>query len=188
MTSLKPRTVLYRRKRQKKTDYKRRLRLLLSRKPRVLVRVTNKSLIAQVVQFSPKGDLVIAGMTSAKLKEQGWPYSLKNMPAAYLTGLLLGKMAVHKGCREAVMDTGFRTPIIKGRIYAFLKGLLDGGLVVDHSTEIFSSDERLVGRHIASFAKEAKGKQQFAQYLKSNIQPERMEETFLAVKKKILGT
>ena len=97
MTSRKPETVSYRRKREQKTDYTKRMQLLVSRKPRVVVRITNKHIIAQLVEFTTSGDKVLVGVNSSDLKEQGWLYSCKNIPAAYLTGLLLGKAAQKKG-------------------------------------------------------------------------------------------
>ena len=49
MANRKPKTVLYRRKREKKTNYAKRLTLLLSRKARLVVRFTNQRVIAQLV-------------------------------------------------------------------------------------------------------------------------------------------
>src|SRR3989338_9863381 len=93
MANLKPKPVLYRRKRESKTDYNKRLKLLASRKPRAVIRFTNRKIIAQIIEFSPQGDLVRAAVSSNSLKEQGWAASHKNVPAAYLTGLLFAKKA-----------------------------------------------------------------------------------------------
>ncbi len=186
MASKKPKTVLYRRKREAKTDYKKRLTLLLSKKSRVVVRFTNARIIAQVVNFTPTGDKVIAGVDSFALKKLGWNYSCKNFPAAYLTGLLLGKKAAAAGAKEAVLDTGFKTPMKGGKQYAFLKGVLDGGLNVPHDDKIFPSEEKMSGKDIEAYASSAKG-QQFAQYLKNKAQPDKMSTVFEDVKKKIMG-
>ncbi|HLC81226.1 MAG TPA: 50S ribosomal protein L18, partial [Candidatus Nanoarchaeia archaeon] len=48
MAGQKPRTVLYRRRRELKTDYHKRLKLLSSSKPRLVVRFTNRKIISQV--------------------------------------------------------------------------------------------------------------------------------------------
>src|SRR3989344_2841425 len=118
MTNRKPRTVWFRRKREQKTNYTKRLYLLMSRKPRVVVRLTNTRVIAQVVRHAPTGDLVVVGVDSAALTKFGWNYSGKNLPAAYLTGLLLAKLALKKGITEAILDAGFRYPHPAGKVYA----------------------------------------------------------------------
>lgn len=147
----KPKTVLYRRKRQGKTDFKKRLNLLLSRKPRLVVRFTNKKIIAQLINFLEKGDKVQIGVDSSVLRKAGWTFSLKNIPAAYLIGLLFGKRAVNAGYKKVILDTGLRSPHSKSRIYAFLKGVVDGGLDVPHSnTDIFPDARRLSGQDLKS--------------------------------------
>lgn len=147
----KPKTVLYRRKRQGKTDFKKRLNLLLSGKPRLVVRFTNKKIIAQLINFSGKGDRVLVGVDSSTLRKMGWDFSLKNIPASYLIGLFLGKRAINAGCKEAILDTGLRSPNNKGRIYAFLKGAIDSGLEIPHSSgNIFPDVKRLSGQSLKS--------------------------------------
>ncbi len=158
MAKYKPKTVPYRRKREKKTDYAKRLKLLLSRKPRIVVRFTNQRIIAQIISFDTAGDKVLAAVNSFALKEYGWKHSCKSFPAAYLTGLLLGRKAFGKALKAGVLDTGLRSAIPKGKIYAFLKGVLDGGLDVPHGDDMFPTEERIKGQHInddvsASFAK-----------------------------------
>ena len=190
MTSLKPVTVLYRRKRQGQTQYKKRLALLLSRQPRLVVRVTNQKIIAQVVEFNSTADKVILGVDSFALRKLGWHYSCKNLPAAYLTGLLLGKKTKSKGYTQAVLDTGARTPLRQGKIYAFLKGIVDAGLQVPYGDKsIFPSPERISGKHIQDFAAslplEKRGGQ-FTQYLKSNQPPEKITAEFEQLRKKLL--
>lgn len=175
MTNLKPRTVWFRRKREQKTNYTKRLHLLMSRKPRVVVRLTNTRVIAQVVRHAPTGDLVVVGVDSSTLKKLGWDYSGKNLPGAYLTGLLLAKAAAKKGITEAILDTGFRYPHPTGKVYAVLKGVVEGGLTVPHSAEVFPTPERLRGDHIA-------------QYLKSRAQPAQIGSSYDQVKKKIMSS
>ncbi len=145
----KPKTVLYRRKREAKTNYAKRLKLLFSQKPRVVVRFTNTKIIAQVVSFTQKGDVVTAAVDSSSLSKMGWKSSLKNFPAAYLTGVLIGKKAQEKGCKEAIMDTGFKNPQKGGKVYAFVKGVVDSGLQVPHSEEIYPAEDRIAGKHLS---------------------------------------
>ncbi|PIZ52113.1 50S ribosomal protein L18 [Candidatus Woesearchaeota archaeon CG_4_10_14_0_2_um_filter_33_13] len=149
MATKKPQTVQYRRKREGKTSYQKRMKLLMSGQPRVVVRLTNQKIIGQVISFNGKGDLVLAGTDSFALKKLGWKGSCKNIPSAYLTGLLLGKKTLDQKCSEAVFDTGLRGSFGQGRIAAFLKGAIDAGLNIPFgSEEIFPAEERINGAHI----------------------------------------
>lgn len=185
MTLRKPKTVAFRRRREQRTDYQKRLRLLTSGKLRLAVRFTNSKIIAQVIAFRESGDEILVAADSQQLQKLGWPYTGKNMPAAYLVGLLIGKRALAQGAKEAIFDTGMMAPLKKGRAFAFLKGALDAGMAIPHgAADIFPSAERLNGGHIQAYAKLAKGKQ-FAQYLKSNNPPEQLVEKVEQVKKNI---
>ena len=144
-------TVLFRRKRQLKTDYNKRKRLLLSEQFRLVVRLTNHKIIAQVITFTPKGDKVEVALDSSELNKLGWTQSLKNLPAAYLTGMLLAKKAKQKKIEGAILDTGLISPQRGGKIYAFLKGVVDGGLNVPYGDEeVFPDQKRLQGEHLQS--------------------------------------
>lgn len=189
MAAQKPRTVLYRRKREQKTNYLKRLKLLFSRKGRLVVRFTNKRVLAQLVEFTPKGDKVLVGTDSFALRKYGWQYSCKNLPAAYLTGFLFGKKVAEKKYKgEMVFDTGFRSPLHKGKYYAFMKGALDAGVSIPHGgKDLFPDDKKIQGMHIQDYAGKVKkdGKGQFAQYLKSNASPENISLAFTQVKQKL---
>jgi len=127
-----------------KTDYRARLALLKSEKPRIVVRKTNKFIIAQLVETNVAQDSVIIGLSSKSLLSKGWPKeksgSLKSLAACYLTGLLLGKLAKEK-VKEAVLDMGMYRNIQKSRLYSFLKGVSDSGLKIPHSKDVLPSEE-----------------------------------------------
>ena len=142
------RTVPYRRKREGKTNYKKRLELLKGKEHRLVIRRTNKHIIMQIVDYNPDGDKVIVGVSSKKLEGMGWKHSAKNMPACYLTGILLAKIAAEKKVKKAILDLGLQTPIKGSRLYAALKGAIDGGLNVPASEEVFPAEESLTGKHI----------------------------------------
>ena len=180
-----PKTVLYRRKREGKTNYPKRLKLLLSGKLRVTVRFTNSKVIAQIIQFTPTGDKVLVAIDSSSLKKFGWNYSGKNFSAAYLVGLLLGKKSLEAGHNEGILDTGSRTPVKQGKTCSFIKGLKDSGFNVPCDESIFPSEERIRGDVVAAYAKLAK-ESQFTKYLKNNTKPEDMSKSFDQVKEKIL--
>ena len=193
--SKKPRTILYRRKREQKTDYKQRLKLLVSRKPRLVVRFTNQRIIAQVISFDTKGDRMITAIDSFALKDLGWNYSYKNYPAAYLTGLLIGKKTLESGCEQVVLDVGFKQVLKKNKVYAFLKGVVDSGLDIPHSEDddVFPTEEQISGKQIVDYAHGLKSKHEtaynskFAKYLKTGAKPEQLTAMFEKIKQKILG-
>jgi len=138
----------FRRRREGKTNYRKRLKLLLSEKPRLVYRKTLKYIIGQIIDFNKKGDVTLVGITSKILRNYGWKFACDNTPASYLTGYLLGKMALSKGIKEAVLDIGLYTSTKGGRMYAFAKGAIDAGLNVSCSEEMFPSEDRIKGLHI----------------------------------------
>ncbi|MHA1743842.1 MAG: 50S ribosomal protein L18 [Candidatus Heimdallarchaeota archaeon] len=141
----------FKRRRLGKTNYKKRLKLLLSKKPRLVVRRSLNYIRAQIVEFSKQGDKTIAEASSKELKKLGWNFATDNLPAAYLTGLLIGKKAQEKGIKEAILDAGLYTSTPGNRIYAVVKGAIDAGLVVPADEKIFPKEERIKGSHISSF-------------------------------------
>jgi len=151
MASKKVFTVPFRRKRKGKTDYKKRLSLLKSHLPRFVVRKSNKHIITQLVHYSDEGDVVVESSHSRQLKEFGWKFNTGNIPAAYLTGLLLGKKTEGK---TAVLDLGLQTPKRGSKLFAALKGAVDGGLKINFSEEVVPSEERLSGKHMTENTKE----------------------------------
>ena len=144
-------TVPYRRKREGKTDYKKRIKLISSQMPRLVVRRTLNKIITQVTEFDIKGDRVLVGVDSTELKKLGWQGSVKNIPAAYMTGYLIGKKSIAKKINEAVLDLGFCTSVKGAKIYAALKGAIDAGMEISGSEEIFPTKERIEGKHIKQF-------------------------------------
>ncbi|MBU0761945.1 MAG: 50S ribosomal protein L18 [Candidatus Altiarchaeota archaeon] len=149
-------SVKFRRKRQQKTNYKRRLNLLKSGKIRFVVRVSNKNIIAQLVEYSEEGDRIMSHVNSQVLKTMGWGYSTSNTSAAYLTGILCGVKGKEKGVSEAILDIG-RHPHVKGsKIYGCLKGLIDSGIAIDCDEEILPDGDRINGKTIASYFEKSK--------------------------------
>ncbi|MBM3303572.1 MAG: 50S ribosomal protein L18 [Candidatus Aenigmarchaeota archaeon] len=140
--------VPHRRRREGKTDYRRRLALVKSKKLRFVVRKTNQSVICQIVEYDHTGDKTLLTVTSFDLKALGWTGPTGNIPAAYLTGMLCAKKAAEKKVREAILDIGLFRATKGNRLFAALKGAVDGGLSIPHSKEAFPSEERIAGRHI----------------------------------------
>ncbi len=138
-----------RRHRERKTDYRRRLKLLRSRKPRIVVRKSLREIRVQFVEFDPAGDKILASAVSDELaKQYNWKFSLSSTPAAYLTGLLAGKRAKDKGIEEGVLDIGLHHPTVGGKLFASLKGVLDAGVACPHDDSMIPKDDRINGVHI----------------------------------------
>ncbi|NOZ81572.1 MAG: 50S ribosomal protein L18 [Candidatus Micrarchaeota archaeon] len=139
--------VPHRRRREKKTDYRKRLKLLKSGKIRLVVRKSLKHMRVQFIEYAENGDRVVASAFSKELEKMGWKWNCGNVPAAYLTGLLAGIRAAGK-IKEAILDTGLQVSTKGSRIYAALKGVLDSGIHIPHSPEILPSEDRILGKHI----------------------------------------
>ncbi|MDP6155712.1 MAG: 50S ribosomal protein L18 [Candidatus Thermoplasmatota archaeon] len=142
--------VPFRRRREGKTDYRKRLALLKSGKHRLVVRKTLTKTIVQVIEYNPLGDLVRAAALSTELSSRGWTHSFSNTPAAYLTGLLAGKRALKKGISEAVLDMGLSVPVKGSKSFAVLKGVLDAGVEIPHGEKILPSGDALKGAFISN--------------------------------------
>ena len=139
-----------RRRKEAKTDYKLRMGLLKSGKNRIVIRRSNSYISVQAVESHEAQDKVIKGVTSKDLLKNGWDVkfkgSLKSIPAAYLTGLLLAKDLKEK---DFILDLGMTKTIAGNRSYSVVKGLIDGGLKINASEKIFPSEERLNGTHMS---------------------------------------
>jgi large subunit ribosomal protein L18 len=177
--------VPYRRRREGKTNYRKRLKLLLSRKPRLVVRITNRRVIAQIVEYHPDGDRVLVGVDSKLLGEYGWRGDLNNTPACYLTGLLVAKKSLEKGISQAILDIGLHTPTKGSRVFAVLRGAVEGGLEIPHNPDVLPDDSRIRGEHIASYYE--MNPERFGDYEKRGLKPTDLPKHVEDVKAKILG-
>lgn len=140
--------VKFRRERELKTDYKTRLALMKSRGPRMVVRISNKNVICQIIVHGLNGDAVLASGTSKELAKLGWKGARSNASACYLTGYLCGKKAKKAKVDKAILDTGFKTIIKGSNMFAALKGALDAGIDIPHDKAVLPTQERLDGAHI----------------------------------------
>lgn len=143
---------LKRRRKEYKTDYLKRIKLLKSGSPRVVFKKTNKYIIAQYVKSKEAQDKVEMGITSKILIKYGWQKefegSLKSIPASYLTGLLIGKKILEKKLEKPIIDFGMIRVLHKNRAFAFLKGLKDSGIKVECKEEFFPNEDRIRGEHL----------------------------------------
>lgn len=98
----------FRRRREYKTDYYARRRMVVqdknkydTKKYRFVVRRTNSKIICQVIYTTLKGDKILCQAISSELKKYGLEKGLTNYSAAYCTGLLCARRLL----KNLKMDT-----------------------------------------------------------------------------------
>ena len=183
----------FRRRHEGKTDYHKRIKLLKSRKLRVVIRSSNNHMRVQVVQSKLGGDKILISAFSKELPlNYGWIANTGNIPASYLTGYLAGLRAKKNNIQEAIFDLGMLYN--KGRVLATCKGVLDAGIQIPYNEEFFPEvlEDRIKGNHIESYATKLKSEdpekyeQIFSAYLKNkNVDPMKISQIFSDSKKKI---
>jgi large subunit ribosomal protein L18 len=149
--------VPFRRRREGKTDYYSRSKLVVADAPRMVVRMTNRQVICQLVTAEMDGDRTLVTASSLELAKLGYSGATANTPAAYLTGMLFAKKALAAGHDEAILDIGLARATPGGRVFAALKGAVEGGLEIPHGDECMPDDDRAKGAHIAAYAGERAG-------------------------------
>jgi len=207
-----------------------------TRKYRLIVRFTNRRCICQVAYATIQGDIVISQAVSTELKNFGVPAGYKNYAAAYATGLLVARRtlkafkldSVIKGKEEidgeeyhveeedcdqrpfkCILDVGIRRSCVGARMWGALKGAVDGGLHVPHSTKNFpgfkaaegkgaepeydaeAHKDRIFGGHVKEYmemlAEEdpTKYEAHFAKYIADGKDADAMEDMYGDAHKKI---
>jgi len=167
--------VKYRRRREGKTDYQARRRMIIqdknkynSSKYRMVVRITNRDVVCQIVQPKIVGDHCLCAAYSHELPKYGIEVGLTNYAACYATGLLCARRLLKKlkldeqyeGQEEAdgemflvehedgsrpftcVLDVGLVRTTTGNRVFGALKGAVDGGLNIPHSEKRFPGYDR----------------------------------------------
>jgi len=235
--------VAKRRRREGKTDFKARKKMIRqdkckynNRKYRLIVRFTNSRCICQVAYATIRGDIIVAAASSNELTDFGIPVGHKNYAAAYCTGLLvarrmlkkLGLDETFKGKEEidgeeyhvedeeteqkplkAILDVGLQTTCVGARMWGALKGAVDGGLHVPHTTKNFpgykaaeekgqeaeydaeAHKDRIFGNHVKEYMEMMKEEDptkyeaHFARYIKEDIDADKMEDMYTEAMEKI---
>ncbi|XP_076320887.1 large ribosomal subunit protein uL18A-like isoform X1 [Tachypleus tridentatus] len=133
--------VKFKRRREGRTDYHARRRLVVQDKNkyntpkyRMIVRITNRDVICQIAYARIEGDVIVCAAYSHELPRYGVKVGLANYAAAYCTGLLLarrllrkfGMDEIYKGCEE-VTGEEYCVEDIDGQPGAF-RAYLDVGL------------------------------------------------------------
>jgi large subunit ribosomal protein L18 len=136
--------------RSRKTNYRKRQALLISRQDFVTIKITNQNVIAQLLRPEIRGDRVKVSVHSRELRRHGWKGSLNSLPACFLVGTLLGKKAQEKGIGRAILYIGNKP--FTSRTAACMKGIVEAGMNIPISAESFPPQNRLNGGHIADYA------------------------------------
>ena len=133
--------VKFKRRREGKTDYYARKRLVVQDKNkyntpkyRMIVRFTNKDITAQIAYAKIEGDVVVCAAYAHELPRYGVKVGLTNYAAAYCTGLLLARRLlkkfhldeIYKGS-ETVTGEQYNVEDVEGKPRAF-RAYLDTGL------------------------------------------------------------
>ena len=185
----------FRRRREQKTNYRIRKGFMKGRKTRLAVRVTNKYTKVSGINAKIGGDSTEFSVNSRNLIQYGWLAGFGNMSAAYLTGYLAGRILKQTDSKNITLDLGLSTPFRGSKQYAVLKGVIDSGVEIPHNTkseqreraDIFPEQERIEGRHIASYAEKLKNEDKeeydyhFSEMLARGFKPEDTPEYFAQV-------
>ncbi|MDA9099085.1 hypothetical protein N9L76_09155 [bacterium] len=200
-----------------------------SKKYRFSVRFTNRDVICQVIYATIQGDRTICSAYSHELKEEryGMKAGLTNYAATYATGLLCARRlltkynmdATYEGNTENIgedyhveaaddakrpfkcfLDTGLVRTSTGARVFAALKGAVDGGLDIPHNDKRYagydlqdkSLDPETLERYIkggvvAEYAEEMqeeepeKYQEHFSQYHAADFDPTELEDAMEGV-------
>jgi large subunit ribosomal protein L18 len=149
--------VPFRRRREGRTNYYRRTKLVVSDRPRMVVRKSNRHITIHLVTAELDGDRTMIMAHSSELARYGYTGSTSGTPAAYLTGMLFAVKALNAECEGAVLDIGLHRATRGAKVFAALKGAVDAGLDVPYGEEILPDENRVKGAVIAEYAPERAG-------------------------------
>ncbi|KAI7837748.1 hypothetical protein COHA_008380 [Chlorella ohadii] len=196
-------------------------------KYRLVVRFTNRNVVCQIAYATMAGDKVICAAYSSELPRYGLKVGLTNYAAAYCTGLLLARRVLAKlgldkhyeGNTEdvgedynveaaddaprpfqCILDAGLKRTSTGSKVFAALKGALDGGLDIPHNEKRFvgyDPDAKefdaeilrkyIYGGHVGEYMEEMieedpeKYQAHFAEYLKNGVEPDELEDLYTKV-------
>ncbi|XP_034934371.1 60S ribosomal protein L5 [Chelonus insularis] len=190
-------------------------------KYRLIVRLSNKNITCQVAYSRIEGDKILCAAYSHELPKYGIKVGLTNYASAYCTGLLLARRLLKKlgldqlyqgttevtgdeynveelddgpGAFRCYLDTGLMRTTTGARVFGAMKGAVDGGLNIPHSTKrfpgydseskSFNADvhrQHIFAQHIAKYMTQLEDedpeayKRQFSQYIKHGINADDIE-------------
>lgn len=220
--------VKFKRRREGKTDYFARKRLVAQDKNkyntpkyRLVVRLSNRDVTCQVAYSRIEGDKIMCAAYSHELPKYGIKVGLTNYAAAYCTGLLLARRLLNKlkldqlyvgtteitgeefivedvdkgpGAFKCYLDVGLARTSTGARVFGAMKGAVDGGLNIPHSSKRFPGfdpeskefnaeilRQHIFGQHVADYMRslaeedDEAYKRQFSVYIKHGINADSIE-------------
>lgn len=220
--------VKFKRRREGKTDYFARKRLISQDKNkyntpkyRLVVRFSNRDITCQVAYSRIEGDKILCAAYSHELPHFGIKVGLTNYAAAYCTGLLLARRLLNKlgldklylgttevtgeefnveavedgpGAFRCYLDVGLMRTSTGARVFGAMKGAVDGGLNIPHSTKRFPGFDseskefnaevhrkHIFGVHVADYMRQLAEeddeayKRQFSRYINHGIAADAIE-------------
>ncbi|XP_012064562.1 PREDICTED: 60S ribosomal protein L5 [Atta cephalotes] len=193
-------------------------------KYRLIVRLSNKDITCQVAYSRIEGDRIVCAAYSHELPKYGVKVGLTNYASAYCTGLLLARRLLKKlgldslymgttevtgdeynveelddgpGAFRCYLDTGLMRTTTGARVFGAMKGAVDGGLNIPHSTKrfpgydgeskTFNADvhrQHIFAQHVANYMRTLEEeddeafKRQFSQYIKNGISANDIENIY----------
>ncbi|CAO2639013.1 60S ribosomal protein L5 [Lemmus lemmus] len=184
----------------------------------MIVRVTNRDIICQIAYARIEGDMIVCAAYAHELPKYGVKVGLTNYAAAYCTGLLLARRLLNRfgmdkiyegqvevtgdeynvesidgqpGAFTCYLDAGLARTTTGNKVFGALKGAVDGGLSIPHSTKRFPGYDseskefnaevhrkHIMGQNVADYMRylmeedEDAYKKQFSQYIKNNVTPD----------------
>lgn len=159
-------------------------------------------MVCQVIYAKVQGDFVLASAYAHELPRYGVKVGLTNYAAAYCTGLLCARRVLtnlgldktefddEEGPQafKAFLDVGLRRTSTGAKVFAAMKGAVDGGLNIPHGEKRFPGFDKekdnldgevlrkhIFGGHVADYMRDLKEEdeeryqKQFSQYIKAGI-------------------
>lgn len=193
-------------------------------KYRLIVRTTNRDVVCQLAYSRMAGDVIICAAYSHELPKFGINVGLKNYAAHYCTGLLLARRLLKNmkldelyvgqeevdgdeynvepseegpGPFRCFLDTGLTRTTTGAKVFGALKGAVDGGLDIPHSTKRFPGYDTegdnfdaethckyIFGENVGEYMEKLKDddedaySKQFSRYIKAGIDSENIAELY----------
>merc|ERR1712194_220408 len=171
--------VKYRRRREGKTDYRARRKMVRqdknkynNRKYRLVVRFTSRKVICQIMYATIRGDMVVEQAASTELSKFGVPVGLKNYAAAYCTGLLIARRIPHNN-----------------KLFPGYKPAEDKGAEAEYDAE--AHKEKIFGSHVKEYMEmmqdedPTKYEAHFAKFIENSIDADKVEDMYTEAHSKI---
>ncbi|XP_031662746.1 60S ribosomal protein L5-like isoform X1 [Oncorhynchus kisutch] len=180
--------------------------------------------LLQIAYAKIEGDQIVAAAYSHELLKYGITVGLTNYAAAYCTGLLLARRLLNKfgldqvyegqvevtgdefnvesidgqpGAFTCFLDAGLARTSTGNKVFGALKGAVDGGLSIPHSTKRFPGYDveskefntemhrkHIMGMNVSDYMSylmeedEDAYKKQFSRFIKNGVTPDTVEEMY----------